>query len=164
MRKLKIFFLVALAIGLVSVIGCSKSNNNNSSPASTDSVLYSAWIPVAMKLIPNDTNYQQNIVAKSITQAVLDKASIMTYVEYQGAVNLPSDFGVFPTFTVGNINLFAGYDASGLSFRYVIIPGKALVTSSSGAVQTYTPAQLKNLDYSTLSKLLNIPASGDKLK
>jgi hypothetical protein len=137
-RKLKIFFLMAFAAGIICSIGtgCSKSNNNNSS-SSTDSIQYSAWIPVVMKADPGDTTFEQNVTAKSITQNVLDKATILTYVEYQGAVNYASDFGVFPTFSVGNINLFAGFNGTGLSFRYVIIPGKTLVTDYKTIVQKY---------------------------
>ncbi|HEY4061991.1 MAG TPA: hypothetical protein VGM30_08830 [Puia sp.] len=141
MRKLKIFFLVAFAIGLVSIggSGCSKSNNN-STPSSSDSVLYSPWITLKMTPDAGDTTFEQNIAVKSLTQSILDKGTIMCYLQYQGQVNYSSDLGVYPTFTLGNINLFTGLDATGLQFRYVIIPGKTAVT-----------------DYKTIIKKYNIP-------
>jgi hypothetical protein len=135
-RKLKIFFLVAFVAGLISMAGCSKSNNNNNS-SSTDSVMYSSWITLKMVKDQNDSNYQQNITAKSITQSVLDKGTILCYLQYQGQVNFSSDLGVYPTFSVGNINLFTGQDATGLQFRYVIIPGKTNVTDYKTVIKNY---------------------------
>lgn len=62
-------------------------------------------------------------------------------------------------FLVGKIDLVAyGSDPSGLDYRYVIIPGKISVNNASGAVHTYTPAELSQLNYTTLTGLLNIPA------
>jgi hypothetical protein len=55
-------------------------------------------------------------------------------------------------------------DYSGYSYRYVIIPGKIAISSSSGDVESYTAGQLKSMDYSTLSGLLHIPAKGMFLK
>lgn len=136
MRKLTIFFLVAaFAIGLVSIGGCKKNYYTTSS--GTDSIMYSNWVTLKMIKDQNDTAYQQNIVAKSITQSILDKGTVLTYLQYQGQVNYASDLGVYPTFTVGNINLFTLQDASGLQFRYIVIPGKTVVTDYKTVIKNY---------------------------
>jgi hypothetical protein len=135
-RKLTIFSLVvAFAIGLVSIGGCKKNYYTTSSSA--DSVMYSSWITLKMTKDATDSNYQQNITAKSITQSILDKGTVLTYLQYQGQVNYSSDLGVYPTFTVGNINLFTGQDASGLQFRYIVIPGKTAVTDYKTVIKQY---------------------------
>ena len=131
-----IFSLVmAFAIGLVSIGGCKKNYYTTSSSA--DSVMYSSWITLKMVKDQGDSNYQQNIAAKSITQSIIDKGTILTYLQYQGQVNYSSDLGVYPTFTVGNINLFTGLDATGLQFRYVVIPGKTAVTDYKTVIKNY---------------------------
>jgi hypothetical protein len=120
---------------MVSIGGCKKNYYTTSS--STDSVMYSPWITLQMVKDANDSNYQQNIAAKSLTQSIIDKGTILTFLQYQGQVNYASDLGVYPTFTVGNINLFTGLNATGLQFRYVLIPGKTAVTDYKSVIKNY---------------------------
>jgi hypothetical protein len=135
-RKLKISFLVAaFLIGVAGIGGCKKNYYTTSSSA--DSVMYSPWITLNMTPDQGDTTYEQNVAAKSLTQSVIDKGTVLCYLQYQGQVNFASDLGVYPTFSVGNINLFTFVDATGLQFRYVIIPGKTAVTDYKSVINKY---------------------------
>lgn len=167
-----------MAVSLIAVVSCSKSNNNSSSGSgSKDSVLYSSWIPLHLVLTgtASDSVYEQKISASAITSTVLSKGLVLVYANEAGSggqyVNPISDFGIYPTFGPQAIFLDAygtyGYQISLNtvvdSVRYVIIPGSVSTTSASGNLQTYTPTQLKTLDYGTVTKILNIPAHGSTL-
>jgi hypothetical protein len=163
-KNLKLLLLLTLGMGSMAMFSCSKSNNSSSSGSTSDSVLYSKWIAVVLLqdpvTTPGDTTYEQNISAPAITQAVMDQGAILTYVEFQGVVNYPSDFSIFPSFSVGNINLFAAFGVAatdGLGFRYVIVPGKTATTNVSGSLQTFTVAQIKAMNYATITKLFSDP-------
>lgn len=141
-------------------------------------MLYSNWIPMNLVLQQptSDSIYEQKLTATALTASVLNKGAVNIYLNYSGShgtqIALPSDAGIYPTFTTGAIYLDA-YGGNGAlmatntyfdSVRYVIIPGKVSTTSANGSVQTYTPAQLKQMDYSTLTRVLGIPPSGSSLK
>jgi len=163
-----------------AMVSCSKSSNNNggSGSSSSDSVLYSNWIPLNMVLVgqASDSNWEQKITASALTASVLNKGLVIVYANETGSggqfVNYASDFGIYPTFGSQAIYLDAyGYSGYVLasnqivdSVRYVIIPGRISTTNASGNLQTYTPSQLRQMDYGTLSKALNIPAHGSMLK
>ena len=174
MSKLKFVLLAARAISFAALVSCSKNNNNTPASSSKDTVLYSNWIPLKLVLTGNtaDSDYEQKITASALTTTVLSKGLVLIYANETGSggqyVNYVSDFGIYPTFASQAIYLDAygtyGYNISLNtvvdSVRYVIIPGTVNTTSASGNLQTYTPSQLKGLDYSTLTKVLNIPAHG----
>jgi hypothetical protein len=181
-RKLKIVLVAAMAVSLVAMVSCSKSNNSSggSSSGSKDSVLYSNWIPLKLVHTSGNVNdstsvYEQKITASALTSSVLAKGSVMVFANEATSggqyINPISDFGIYPTFGPQVIYLDAygtyGYQISLNtvvdSVRYVIIPGTVSTTSVSGSLQTYTPSQLKQLDYSTVSQILNIPAHGSSL-
>ena len=161
MRKLKVLSLAALiACSFFLSVGCSKNNNNSSS--TKDSVLYSAWQPFSMKFEGLDNNgdsvYDQTTTAAAITQDVLDKGTVLTYIsdgngDYTDAVN--AGFSVI--LSVGSIYISTyGSVPSNFTWRYVVIPGTVATTSSSGSLQTYTPSQLKTMSYSAVSGILGI--------
>ena len=161
MRKLKVLSLAALIAGSFFLsVGCSKSNNNSSS--TKDSVLYSAWQPFSMKFEGLDNNsdsvYDQTTTAAAITQSVLDKGTVLTYIsdgngDYTDAVN--AGFSVI--LGVGSIYISTyGSVPSNFTWRYVVIPGTVATTSSSGSLQTYTPSQLKTMSYVAVSGILGI--------
>ena len=163
MKNLKLCLIVGLAMGSVTLFSCSKSSTSSTPSTSADSVLYSKWVTVVLTFNAADSGYEMNIAAPSLTQKVIDQGAILTYVEFQGVVNLPSDFGIFPSFTVGNINLFANYaiaSTNNLTFRYVIIPGKTATTNASGSLQTFTADQLRTMSYTTITKLFKISDQG----
>lgn len=152
MRKVKIFFLTAAVIGFFSLIGCSKSNNNSS--PSTDSVYTSSWTTLAMSFNSTDSDYEQNISAPAITSAILDDGVVLGYGAYLNnnndtVVEQALEFDMYQTFSVGNIFLQAGFDNSGLWYRYVIIPGSVLTTNN------LTPLEAKSLSYAEVTKLLS---------
>ena len=169
--------LAAIVLSLTAMVSCSKSSNNNNNSGS-DSVLYSAWIPLHLVITQptSDSIYEQALTVKALTASVLNKGVVNVYLNYSGSggtqIIPASDAGIYPTYTTGSIYLDA-YGSSGAvlasnlyfdSVRYVIIPGKISTTSANGSVQTYTPSQLKQMDYSTLTKVLGIPASGSSVK
>lgn len=163
MRKLKLFFLAVTVISVgamtMTMSGCSKSNNNNSSNT-TDTVYYSSWVTLATTFNTTDSAYEQNITAPAITQSVLDKAVILSYVQYQNYTFVAGDFGIYPAYKVGLINIISGVGnvtGAGVKFRYMIIPGNKAITGTHGGVKIASPADLKNLDYETVTKMYNIP-------
>ena len=173
--------LIASVLGIGAMVSCSKSNNSSSSSSpAKDSVLYSNWIPLNLKLQDLNTNpdsdYRQTIAASALTAAILNKGTVSVYCNETGSggtyVNSAADLGIYPTLTPGNLLLDAyytnGYQLSTNQYfdsvRYVIIPGSISTTNASGGLQTYTPAQLKQMNYATVSKLFGIPASGSSLK
>jgi hypothetical protein len=169
-KNLKLLFVLAPVFGLFGITGCSKSNNN-STPSSKDSVLYSPWITLAAAFSSTDSAYEQTLTANSITQNIIDHGTIISYIlDNQGDIVSPQDFGLFPFYSVGSIFLAAGSDFSQVSYRYVIIPGTTAVANSvttgvvSASARTFSTTELKNMTYAQLSKALNIPASGSNIK
>jgi hypothetical protein len=174
-KNLKLFFLAALAAGCVSMIGCSKSSNSSTPAAAADSVLYTNWTPLSMAGnvdASNDTFFTQSVTAQAITQHVLNTGIIIGYVRgvdnngdtlivnastlmtenfYVGSIYLESD-----PFQIGT----AGVDYTGFDFRYVVIPGRIATTGTGNSEQTFTPAQLRAMSYSTITKIFNIPSGG----
>ncbi len=163
MRKLKFFILAAavISVSALSMTSCSKSNNNSTPSSSADTVYYSNWVAVNTTFNVADSAWEQDIAASTITANALAKDVILSYIQYQGFVYNAGDFGVYPAYKVGDINLLSGVGqistAAGVMYRYVVIPGNKLVTSSNPSVKSATPAQLKDLPYSTIAKMYNIP-------
>jgi hypothetical protein len=173
-KNLKLFFLAALAVGCFSMIGCSKNSSSSTPAASADSVLYTNWTPLSMNGNvdnTNDTFFTQTIAAKAITQHVLNTGIIIGYVQgvdnngdtlivnastlmtenfYVGSIYLESD-----PFQIGT----AGINYSGFNYRYVVIPGRIATTGVGNSEQTFTPAQLRSMSYSTVTKIFNIPTA-----
>ncbi|HTR30172.1 MAG TPA: hypothetical protein VMH27_12935 [Puia sp.] len=156
MRKVTIFFLTATAIGFFSLTSCTK--NNTTTINHPDSVYTSAWVTLSMQLNNVDSDYEENISAPAITSAILDKGVILGYGAYLNASNdtvveNALEFDMFQTVSVGNILLQAGFDNSGLWYRYVIVPGSVLTTKG------LTPLQAKSLSYAEATKLFGSAAN-----
>ena len=155
MRKVKIFFLAATVIGFFSLIGCSKSNNNNASHS--DSVYTSSWITLSMSLNTTDSDYEQTISAPAVTSAILNTGVVLGYGAYLNnnndtVVESAIEFDMYQTFSVGQILLQAGFDNTDLWYRYVVIPGQVLTTKG------LTPLEAKSLSYAEVTKLISPPA------
>jgi hypothetical protein len=157
-RKLKILLLVALVVSLGSIVGCSKSNNNSSNNSNADTVYYSGWVTLATTYVAADSGYEMNIAAPKITQAILDQGVILSYVNISGTVLTAQDFGFYPDYTVGNINVFSAQgDAtgSGIQFRYVIIPGKVAITAFPGMPKD----AISKMSFTDVTKVLSAAAA-----
>jgi hypothetical protein len=178
MSKLNITLLAAMGLSISAIVGCSKTSSSKAgTPASTDSVLYSNWIPLHLVLtgVSADSDYEQKITASALTANILNKGLVTIFANETGSggeyVNYISDFSIYPTFAPGFILLDAygtyGYEISMNrvvdSVRYIILPGMISTTSSSGSLHSYTSAELLQMDYSTLTKTLNIPAHGSSI-
>jgi hypothetical protein len=165
-KNLKLVLLGALAVLVISNIGCSKSNNSSSS--TQDSIRYSTWVSLNMQQQvdnSNDTFFIESLKAASLTKDLLSRSTVIGYLEVQdplsgdtSIVNAALAFEEF--YLVGSISMISGVDYSGFRYRYVIVPGKIHVTNANGGVMNYSAAQLKEMDYATLTKLLNIPTRG----
>jgi len=113
-RKLKILFTALVLIfsfaSLLPVAGCKKTYNT----VSQDSVSYSAWQSFAMKFegatTTTDSVFDQTVTAKSVTQAILDKGSVLVYIQ-DGAGNYAeaSSQGFIVILAVGQIYLETGF-------------------------------------------------------
>jgi hypothetical protein len=179
MSKLTIGLFWALALSFSAIVGCSKSNSNNSSTSNTTAtVFYSDWIPLHLVLtgVTADSVFEQKIIATELTDSILNKGWIAVFANETGSggknVNYVSDFQIYATFTPGLIYLDAygtfGYEVSLNtvvdSVRYIIVPGTILTPNASGLPHSYTRAQLLQMPYGTLTKTLNIPTQGSFLK
>lgn len=178
MRNLKLIALAALTTGILIIMttGCKKGDTGPVGPAGPDSVQYSAWNTLAMTVVGTDTDgnsiYGQTITASSITSTILNKGSVIGYLLVNDPLTANGDSSVVNAslalqefFAIGKIDLVSyGTDYSGYLYRYVVIPSKVATSSTSGSIRTYTSDQLKQLDYTTLSTILKIPASGSSLK
>lgn len=134
--------------------------------------------------------------ASAITQTILDQGVILSYVKWvSGGTTLieqqslpwsdylsPNQFALNFTPKVGKLyyylyttnggtGAFNSTAMSGISFRYVIIPGGVAATGgvaasriTSGPAKGYTVTQLRALSYNQALALLNIPAEGSNIK
>jgi hypothetical protein len=160
---------MASVIGLVSVIGCSKSNNNSSAPAKTDSIYYSPWIVLQMgfsQVDPGtgDSAFEQVISAQKITAAIVSHGAVLTYVIQQipsagDTVISAAEAILNPFIAVGSIDVYDAFgDASGAFFRYVIIPGTVLAAT---AQQGISLQQLRAMPFKDVTNLLKTAAKSE---
>lgn len=156
MRKFKIFFLTATVAGIISMIGCTK--NNTTTVYTKDSVFTSNWTTLAMDS-SSATNgaWEQTISAPAVTASILDNGVVLGYGAYVSSgtdtvVEQAIEFDLYQTFSVGSIFLQAGFDNSGLFYRYVIVPGSVLAGTKM------TPQELKSMTYTEVTKLLSTTA------
>jgi hypothetical protein len=170
-----ISFSLAITVLVFSMSGCSKGSAGPAGPAGasgSDSVLHSAWISLSMDQnvdANSDTFYTQTINAASLTASAISNDVVVSYLGIPGSgpngtagtdtlvVNISDAsvyFGVVLTQDLlpGIIELFANSDASGLLYRYVIVPSSTLTTS---IFKQYTKEQIRAMDFATLSKLVN---------
>jgi hypothetical protein len=169
-KNLKLLLvLVPVAAFIFFISGCSKSNNN-STPSTKDSILYSPWMSLSATFSNTDSAFEQNIAASHITQDIIDHGAILSFIKDNlGEIVPPDDFGLVPFYSVGNILLIANADFSQTMYRYVVIPGSVPVTNSAGGVvsgtgRTLSVADLKQMSYDQVVKALNIPADGGTIK
>jgi hypothetical protein len=167
-------FLAFIALGFVMITmttGCSKGNAGPAGPAGPDSVQYSGWTTLAMayaKIDPSsgDSLFAQTITASSITSTILNQGAVIGYMLQPDPLTgdssiINASLALVEFFNVGNIDLVSyGVNLSGNLYRYVVIPSKITTTDASGTLHTYTASQLKNMNYSDLTKILAIPAKG----
>jgi hypothetical protein len=154
-RKFKIFFLAAIVIGVFSMIGCTKKTTTT--VYTQDSVYSSSWITLAMTFSGTDSDYEQTISAPAVTSSILSTGVVLGYGAYVNNNNdtveeAALEFDMYQTFSVGSIFLQAGFDNSGLFYRYVVVPGNVL------AATKLTPAELKSMNYTEVTKLLSTTA------
>jgi hypothetical protein len=169
-----ISFSLAITVLAFSISGCSKGSAGPAGPAGpsgSDSVLHSAWITLGMDQNVNgtDTFYTQTITAASLTASAISNDVVVSYLGLPGSgpngttgtdtlvVNMSDAsvyFGVAITQDLlpGIIELYSNSDASGLVYRYVIVPSSALTTS---IFKQYTKTQIRAMDFATLSKLVS---------
>lgn len=172
MKNLKRCLLAALTIGFFMTMSCKKGDTGPAGPAGPDSVMYSNWITLSMTgdvdQSTGDSIYYQSITAASITSKVLNQGSVIGYLMLYAPLSGDSSIvnGALPFqeyFSVGKIEILSySGDWSGAKYRYVIIPAKVTVNGGDGSVQTYTREQMKSMDYSTLTSLLHVPATGSR--
>ncbi|PWU04220.1 MAG: hypothetical protein C5B52_01860 [Bacteroidetes bacterium] len=158
-----------LAIGTISLTSCKKGDTGPQGPpgpAGPDSVLYSNWITLSMNKIingPGDTSYAQTLDAPSITQDILDKGIILTYlafVDNNGTTNVANaSVYIDEVYYPAKIDLTSFFNYSGLKFRYVVIAGTIPGRAAKGSIYSYTKEQLRAMSYEEVMKLLGQSAT-----
>ncbi len=158
--------LAAATIMIVGMISCSKGDTGPAGPAGPagpDSVVYSAWINLNFQYNPNDSAYEDTIIAPSITKKILDSGIILTYVNFKetnGTYHVVSVSAMTPyiieDYSVGKINLLSSSDFSTLPYRYVTIPGslKTGTNSVDQKIKGYTIQELKAMPYEQVQQVL----------
>jgi hypothetical protein len=172
---MKNLILITAVIAFVafSVSGCSKGTAGPAGPAGAagpDSIIYSAWIGLDMTVQNTDslgdTTYYEAITANSLTSAFLDNGVVISYIGVPGGAangdTLVINSTDVYTYTgggyltqdliPGEIELYSNFNLDGILYRYVLVPGDILATN---VFKQYTAAQLKAVDFTTLSQLLN---------
>ena len=126
----------------------------------TANVIYSAWLnaDISGSTFP----YTRDITAKEITQDILDKGNVLSYIRTGSTGNagtvypLPYVFPisstasetVYPYYFVGKITLRASRTFTGIGIRYVILPG---------GISTGRMSELKSLSYLEIKEMYNLP-------
>ena len=165
-RKVSILVVAALAIGVVSMVSCSKSGSTTIT--TKDSVYYSPWMTISMSPTDaGDTAYVETISASSVTAAVVSGGAVLTYLGEPGypsagdtAAENAIEFGLTTTLIPGSIELESyGYlndfstGNSTLLVRYVVIPGTVLETTG------LTRQQLKSMNFTEVTNTLHLAST-----
>ncbi|HLZ88190.1 MAG TPA: hypothetical protein VKQ52_13140 [Puia sp.] len=169
MSKLKIVLSALIVIGslssLFSVVGCKKTTTN----VVKDSVYYSPWLTISMKATDaGDTAYYQDITAKTVTAAVIRSGAVLSYLGSPASgdttVAPASDYGLYQLLNVGNIEIESfGYlndfstSNSSLLYRYVVIPGNVLASTS---LKNFSQQQLSKMTFTDIQKAASTPVQG----
>lgn len=163
MKKLLHVSLVAAIVALISFSSCSKGSKGDTGPAGPagpDSVFYSAWATLNAQGgldQQGDSLYQEGISASVITQDILDKGVVLTYVGVGSGSTVtdiePADNYLETDIEVGGIYLFSTSNFTNeFEFRYVVIPGTIL--ANDAAFKGLTPGQIKKMPYADLNTAL----------
>jgi hypothetical protein len=167
MKKLISFSLV-IGVLAFSISGCSKGSAGPAGPAGpagasgTDSIIYSSWITLNTPLNTTDSLYEEAITANALTSAAISSGVVESYVGFENGGDtavfniydpqLQSISGLFSQILfVGEIDIAATGDYTSDLYRYIIVPGSILTTST---FKQYTKEQIKTMSYSTVTKLL----------
>jgi hypothetical protein len=162
------------AAGAAGAAGTNGTNGTNGS----DSVMYSAWMPMNMADTIEgtaDTIYYQNFTANALTSAILNSGTVITYLETLDGFGDSLFFNAATVLTesyyVGDIFVesfppaasnSAGFNWQGYNYRFVIIPGDIATTMFKGMTQQ----QIRNIsypDFNKLAKAATTKSAGAKL-
>jgi hypothetical protein len=161
MKHLKLVSILFIVVVLATV-GCQKGSSGPQGPpgpAGPDSVIYSSWVTLNTPYNSTDSGYEQTINAASITQNIIDKGIILTYIDPQGNGNIfPTSsvgFAISETYSVGQIAIFSVVDLTGMEYRYVVVAGSIQGNKIvSGPAKGLTKEQLQTMSYEAVQKLV----------
>jgi hypothetical protein len=182
MKNLRSLCLLAIATTAL-IVSCSKGDSGPAGPAGpagaagatgangangtngSDSVMYSAWMPMNMSDTIEgtaDTIYYQNFTANAITSAILNTGTVITYLETLDGNNDSLFFNASTVLTesyyVGDIFVesfppaatnSAGFNWAGYNYRFIVVPGDIAATMFKGLTQQ----QIRTINYPTFNKL-----------
>lgn len=162
MRKLK-FVLSALTLtmaiaSLFSAAGCKKTYTT----VVKDSVYYSPWIKLSMtrQTSNGDTAFVQDLTASKLTASIIRSGAVLSYLGSPSngdtAIISASDYGLYQFLDVGLIEVQSygsqndfSYSTSGFLYRYVIIPGNVLSTTS---LKDFSKDQLNKMKFTDIQQ------------
>lgn len=146
--------------GTTGAVGATGSNGAVGPIGATGAanVQYSNWTPFTLTGTQS-SNGTTNIVLPKITQEVMDKYLILSYIKFNTSnwvyalpLSFPSGGGKDETIAVryyiGNVMLTSNATYSNTSFRYVLVPGE---------VPTGRKAAVDYNDYNAVKKYYNLP-------
>ena len=157
-----LFVVVSLA-SLFSVSSCKKTYNT----VVQDSIYYSPWIPFKMNYDSQDTLYFQDFAAKKLTAKVISNGVVLGYGGYpagkdtviQSLSELTAIYGVQQILWADTIEVQSFFDltytaTNGLLYRYVIIPGNVLATTS---LKNMSRDQLNKMKFTDIQQAIRKP-------
>jgi len=157
---LKFLILTATVsvIMILTMVSCKKTTTNTT--VIKDSIYYSPWVDLSMAFSSTDSAWEQTITASGLTQSVLSTGAVIGYVGIitataDTAAEAASDY--FATgYDIGQIEIFSNADYSttttGFLYRYVIIPGTVLESTSLAKL---TKTQLQHLSFTDVQKAVS---------
>jgi len=163
MKNLKLFLIIA-AFSPLAFVGCKKGDTGPAGPkgpAGPDSIMYSAWITLNTQYNTTDSLYEQAITASALTSDILNKGAVLSYLAIPPQTGTDTVFfslseantllsPISQALYVGEIDIYAVSDYSGLLYRYVLIPGTILTNGYNGKV--YTKQELSTMTYSQVKQ------------
>ncbi|HTQ65318.1 MAG TPA: hypothetical protein VMI12_10995 [Puia sp.] len=157
MKNLKLVSIL-FSVVILATVGCQKGSTGPQGPPGPDSVIYSSWITLNTPYNSADSGYEEILTANSITQDIIDKGIILTYIDPNGDGNIfPTasvGFAISETYSVGAISIFSLVDLSGFEYRYVVIAGSMQGNKVvSGPAKGMTREQLQTMSYEAVQKL-----------
>ena len=147
-----------VSVIVLSMVSCKKTTTNTT--VIKDSIYYSPWMNMSMAFNSTDSAWEETISASGLTQSVLSTGAVIGYVGIitataDTAAEASSDY--FSTgYDIGQIEFFSLLDYStattGFLYRYVIIPGTVLESTSLAKL---TKTQLQHLSFTDVQKAVS---------
>jgi len=123
---------------------------------------------MTLQVTNGDSVYVQDLTVSKLTASVIRSGAVLSYLGSPSsgdtAVANSADQGLYPFLDVNTIELQSygylndfSFASSGLLYRYVIIPGNVLATTS---LKNFSQQQLNRMTFTDVQKAINGAVKG----